>query len=52
MVEFDVAEMVEWVVKYYDSLEVNSVVGSDVLKSQMGLGCWSGELKDHNEVDY
>ena len=33
MVEFDMAEMVEWAKKYYDSPEVNDVVGSDVLKS-------------------
>ena len=52
MVEFDVAEMVEWAKKYYDSPKVNDVVGSDVLKSQMGLGWWSGELKDHDEVDF
>ena len=30
MVEFDVAEMVEWA---DDSPEVNDVIGSDVLKS-------------------
>ena len=46
------AEMVEWAEKYYDSPEVNDVVGSDVLKSQMGLGWWSGELKDRGEVDF
>ena len=46
IVEFNMAEMVEWAEKYHDSPEVNDVVGSDVLKSQMGLGWWSGELKD------
>ena len=52
MVEFDVAEMVEWAKKYYDSPEVNNVISSDLLKSQMGLGWWSGELKDHGEVGF
>ena len=33
MVEFDVAKMVEWAEKYYNSPEVNDVVSSDVLKS-------------------
>ena len=46
------AEMVEWAEKYYDSPEVNNVVGSDVLKSRMGLGWWSGVLKDRGEVDF
>ena len=45
-------KMVEWAKKYYNSPKVNDVVSSDVLKSQMGLGWWSGELKDHDEVDY
>ena len=46
------AEMVEWAEKYYDSLKVNDVISSDVLKSRMGLGWWSRELKDHDKVDF
>ena len=33
MVEFDMAEMVEWAEKFYDSPDVNDVISSDVLKS-------------------
>ena len=45
-------DKVEWAEKYYDSPEINNVVGSNVLKSQMGSGWWIRELKDHSEVDF
>ena len=46
------AKMVERAKKYYNSPEENNVFSSDVLKSQMGLGWWSRELKDHSKVDF
>ena len=46
------AKMVEWAEKCYNSSEANDAIGSDVLKSWMGLDWWSGELKDCNEVEF